>query len=92
LREASVWIGRQNPTAAHALVTEALRAADMLSRQPLLGRPRLELLPNPYRFWLLRGFPYVLVYNSTAQPPRIIRVLHTSRDLSPLLDDLESGT
>jgi plasmid stabilization system protein ParE len=89
LRDASVWIARDSQVTAHALVTEALRAAAMLARQPMLGRRRLDLLPEPYRFWSLRGFPYLLVYNASASPPRILRVLHMARDLRTLLDDLE---
>ncbi|HME21378.1 MAG TPA: type II toxin-antitoxin system RelE/ParE family toxin [Acetobacteraceae bacterium] len=88
LREASLWIARTNPAAARALITEAEHAAGRLADRPLLGRRRPELLPDPYRFWSLRGFPYLLVYNSTSVPPRILRVLHTARDLPPLLADL----
>jgi toxin ParE1/3/4 len=73
---------------AHALATEAMRAAEMLATQPTLGRRRPDLLPEPYRFWSLRGFPCLLVYDSAATPPQILRLLHMARDLSPLLTDL----
>jgi toxin ParE1/3/4 len=88
LRKASVWIAQKSPVTAHALATEALRAAALLARQPMPGR-RLELLPEPYRFWSLRGFPYLLVYNSSANPPRILRILHTARDLQTLLGEMD---
>jgi toxin ParE1/3/4 len=55
----------------------------------MLGRQRPDLLPEPYRFWSLRGFPYLLVYDAGATPPRILRVLHTARDLPAALADLE---
>ncbi len=82
LRNAAVWIGRENPVAANALVSEALRMAGVLASQPMIGRQRPDLLPEPYRFWSLRSFPYLLVYNAAASPPRILRVLHTARDLA----------
>jgi toxin ParE1/3/4 len=89
LREASVWIARKSPVTARALVTEVVRAAALLAGQPMLGRRRLDLLPEPYRFWSLRGFPYLLVYNSSANSPRILRILHTARDLQTLLGDMD---
>ncbi len=90
LRNASVWIGRENPVAANALISEALRVANLLAKQPMLGRQRPGLLPEPYRFWSLRGFPYLLVYNAAASPPQILRVLHTARGLAPVLADMDS--
>jgi toxin ParE1/3/4 len=87
LREASIWIARDSPAAANAFVTEAMRAATMLARRPLLGRQRPDLLPAPFRFWSMRGFPYLLVYDSAADPPQIVRVVHMARDLGTLLDD-----
>ena len=89
LRAASVWIARDNPAAAHALIDEAVRSANRLADHPLLGRRRPELLPEPYRFWSLRGFPYLLVYNATATPPRILRVLHMARDLPAALAEFD---
>jgi toxin ParE1/3/4 len=89
LQAATEWISRQNPAAAQALVTEAVHAAERLVRQPKIGRHRPDLLPEPYRFWSLRGFPYLLVYDSAAHPPRILRVLHMARDLGSVLDDID---
>ncbi|MDQ2803334.1 MAG: type II toxin-antitoxin system RelE/ParE family toxin, partial [Pseudomonadota bacterium] len=72
-----------------ALLNAALRAAEKLAARPMLGRLRAELLPAPYRFWSLRGFPYLLVYNAAVVPPRILRVLHAARDLPAMLSDLD---
>jgi toxin ParE1/3/4 len=49
-------------------------------------RIRLELAPRRYRFWSLRGFPYLLVYDAEAEPPIILRFVHQSRDLPGVLD------
>jgi toxin ParE1/3/4 len=89
LREAALWIAKNNESAADALLSTTLQAAERLALRPALGRQRPELLPDPYRFWSLRGFPYVLVYNAATTPPRILQVLHTARDLPALLIDLE---
>jgi toxin ParE1/3/4 len=89
LQAATEWISRQNPAAAQALVTQAIHAADRPVRQPKIGRHRPDLLPEPYRFWSLRGFLYLLVYDSAARPPRILRVLHMARDLGSVLDDFD---
>ena len=69
LREAAVWVAEDNPAAADALLAAAISAARRLQARPKLGRVRLELAPERYRFWSLRGFPYLLVYDAEAEPP-----------------------
>jgi len=86
LREAAVWIAEDNPSAADALLTAAMAAARRLQARPTLGRVRLELAPAQYRFWSLRGFPYLLVYDAEGKPPIILRFVHQSRDLPVVLD------
>ena len=71
-----------------ALLQAALHGARRIAARPLLGRLRTELLPAPYRFWRVAGFPYLLVYNAARQPPRVVRFVHMARDLGPLLADL----
>lgn len=56
--------------------------------RPLLGRLRPELAPPPYRFWRIANFPYLIVYNAARTPPLVLRLLHMSRDLPPLLAGL----
>jgi plasmid stabilization system protein ParE len=85
LCEASLWLARTNPAVAHALVAEAERAARRLAERPMWGRRRPDLLPEPFRFWTLRGFPYLLAYDVWASPPRVLLVLHASRDLPSAL-------
>ena len=86
LREAAVWIAEDNPAAADALLTAEMAAARRLQARPKLGRVRLELAPAQYRFWSLRGFPYLLVYDAEAKPPIVLRFVHQSRDLPVVLD------
>jgi plasmid stabilization system protein ParE len=49
---------------------------------------RPDLAGPEVRFYVLRGFPYVLVYDAEAGPPRILRVMHGARDLPELMKDL----
>ena len=86
MREAAVWIAEDDPAAAEALLAAAMGAARRLQARPKLGRARLELAPERYRFSSLRGFPYLLVYDAEASPPIILRFVHQWRDLPTVLD------
>jgi toxin ParE1/3/4 len=86
LRDAVLWIEKDNPAAADALLVAAIAAARRLQARPKLGRVRPDLAPARYRFWSLRGFPYLLVYDAEAEPPIILRLVHQSRDLPATLD------
>ena len=79
-------IAEDNPVAADALLDAATAAARRIRARPKLGRVRLELAPGRYRFWSLRGFLYLLVYDAEAEPPIILRFVHQSRDLPAVLD------
>jgi len=88
LRAALMWIAKDNQAAAEALLVAALHSARRIATRPALGRLRTELLPAPYRFWRVTSFPYLLVYNATRLPPRVLRFVHMARDLGPLLAEL----
>lgn len=81
LPTATQWIAADNPIAARGLRDSVAKAARRIGAHPDIGLRRLELADQRYRFLPLTGFPYVIVYNSARQPPLIVRVLHTSRDL-----------
>ncbi len=85
LRQAAVWIAEANPDTAEALLAAAVAAARMLQARPKLGRVRTDLAPERYRFWSLQGFPYLLVYDAEAEPPIVVRFVHTARDLPAAL-------
>jgi hypothetical protein len=59
-------------------------------KRPLLGRRRPDLLPDPFRFWSIPRHSLFLVYDPGANPPSILRVLSTDRDLGSILDELRS--
>lgn len=88
LLEAVHWIAREDWRAAEALREAVLTAAARLGEFPEMGKRRLELAEPNIRFLALSAFPYVLVYNATARPPLILRVLHGARDLPDILAEL----
>jgi toxin ParE1/3/4 len=85
LIEAVRWIAKDNPAAARALRHSVARAAQLLGQFPSIGRLREDIADPPVRFHVLRGFPYLLVYDADASPPRILRILHGARDLPEVL-------
>ena len=88
LREAAEWIAEDSPAAAEALLRAAIQAADMIASRPGLAHLRLDLATDRFRFWPLRGFPYVLVFDVGRSPPVVARIVHQSRDLPAVLDNL----
>ncbi len=73
-------IAADNPDAADGLNDAVLEASRLIGGNPEIGARRPNLAGARYR--------YLLVYTDAAVPPRIVRVLHTSRDLEPLLAGL----
>jgi toxin ParE1/3/4 len=60
-----------------------------LGNHPMSGTRRPELAVDPYRFAVVRGFPYIVVYDAGTRPPTIVRVVHGARDLPEVLRDLQ---
>jgi toxin ParE1/3/4 len=89
LREAATWIAGENPGAAEAMLRATLRTAERVAANPGLARVRLDLAPARFRFWSLRGYPYLLVFDVDRDPPVVARFVHQARDLPVLLSDLE---
>jgi plasmid stabilization system protein ParE len=52
------------PAFANQFAVAVADAAERVARRPLLGHRRLELLPPRFRFWAVKGFDYLLVYNA----------------------------
>jgi len=88
LLDAVRWIAYDNPTAARALRTSVVKAATNIGTYPHFGVFRSDLADAPYRFVMMTGFPYVIVYNADRRPPLIVRILHGARDLPEILRDL----
>ena len=88
LLDAIRWIAYDNPTAARALRSSVAKTAANVGTYPHFGVSRPDLAEPPYRFVVMTGFPYVIVYNADRRPPLIVRILHGARDLPELLRDL----
>jgi toxin ParE1/3/4 len=91
LVDAVRWIASDNPAAARGLRNAVVNAAKNIGVYVHYGVRRPDLADDPYRFVVLAGFPYVIVYNADRQPPMIVRILHGGRDLPELLSDLRSA-
>ena len=85
LRAAIAWIAQDSPAAAQGLRDAALLAARRIGANPAIGATRPFLGADRFHFLLLRGFSYLVVYTADTDPPRILRVLHTARDLPAIL-------
>lgn len=82
------WITKDNPAATRALRDSIARIAERIGEHPQIGHLRPDLAEGPYRFLVLSGFPYVVVYNAARNPPLIVRILHGARDLPEALKEL----
>src|SRR5438093_4211271 len=68
---------------AERLIQSIAERFELLAAHPRAGRARDDLRPG------VRGFPvgeYVLLYRVAGEDVVILRVVHGSRDLDPLLD------
>jgi toxin ParE1/3/4 len=88
LLAAAGWIAKENPSAAVVLRDAVVAAAIRIGNHPRIGAVRAELAPQSIRFLVVSGFPYVIVYDGSREPPLILRVLHGARELPELLRDL----
>ncbi len=79
------WIAKDSPVAAQTFRDDVVKMARRIGEHPKFGSQRLELAAEQYRFVVLTGFPYVIVYNAKRQPPLILRILHGARDLPEIL-------
>ena len=86
---AARWIANGNPNAARALRDAVAQAAERIGEHPQIGVVRAHLLRPVFRFLILSGFPYLTVYNAERIPPEIVAIVHSARNLPPLLRNLD---
>jgi toxin ParE1/3/4 len=87
LRAAAAFIAEEWPEAAENLLLEAIAAAERVVAKPLRARIDLRFATARFKFWLLRGFPYLLVIDTKREPPVVTRFVHQARDLPIVLRD-----
>jgi toxin ParE1/3/4 len=88
LAKALERIAEDNPDAAERLYNAVQQAARLIGANPALGARRPRLANIRHRFWSIPRYRYLLVYTDATDPPRIVRIVHTSQDLPRVLADL----
>ena len=83
------WIWADSRVGARRLRQAVAALTRHLGDYPMAGTRRLELAPDPDRFTVVRGFPYIVVYDASTRPPSIVRIIHGARDLPEVLRDLQ---
>ena len=81
-------IADDNPDAAARLYAAVREAARRIAVNPAIGARRPQLASARYRFWSIPRYRYLLAYTDATDPPRIVRIVHTSRDLPRVLAGL----
>jgi toxin ParE1/3/4 len=91
LAEAAAYLVTEGGSAlSHRFLDELEAAFRRLCSFPHLGKrwPTTNRELTGIRRWPLAHFPYSVFYLPTETTIEIVRVLHNSRDLPPLLEDL----
>ena len=65
IEDAAAWFadGPGGDDLARQFTQAVAAAAGRISQRPSLGHHRAAFLPDPYRFYAVAGFDYLLVYN-----------------------------
>lgn len=71
------------PDVAQSTLRKIRDAFTFLGSTPGAGHLREDLTSEPVKFWPV--FSYLIVYNPTARPIEIHRVIHGSREVSTVL-------
>lgn len=77
-----------NTAARRGLNNAVAAAAGHIGTNPAFGARRPQLASTRYRFWSIPRYRTLLVYTDATDPPRIVRIVHTSQDLPRVLADL----
>lgn len=78
-------IAKDNPDAAERLNDAVRETALLIGTIPAVGTHRPRLAGARYRFWLIPRYGYLVAYTDATDPPRLVRIVDTSRDLPHML-------
>jgi len=81
-----IWnylIEHATPAVADRIMNNIYKAIQKLADNPQLGHFRPDLTSAPVRFYLV--YSYYIIYHAEVTPLGIVRVLHSARDIPPLL-------
>ncbi len=84
LDDEAVYIARDNPQAAVALVKHVLEMVDALAQHPAVGRP--GRVPET-RELIITGTPYLIPYRVEGRAVEILRIFHGFRQWPESFDD-----
>lgn len=86
LIEILTFIGQDSYESAERVAAAVERNCELLVDAPFAGRERPDLAPPPLRFWNVQPYRnYLVVYDPTTKPLRVIRVLHGARFLPSVI-------
>ncbi len=71
------YILDRNPVAATQVIARIRQAAERLAEFPRMGH--LGRVPGTHE-WVVRGLPYIIVYEADAHEVRIIGIFHAAQD------------
>jgi plasmid stabilization system protein ParE len=86
LAEISDYISQDNPDAANRVLDELRAAMRNLAEIPEMGHSRRDLASETLRFWPV--YSYLIIYRPEARPLQVVRVLHGSRDIRRILEEI----
>jgi plasmid stabilization system protein ParE len=75
LNEAAAFYARARPGLGDAFLAEVYRAVDAMVASPLAG----TAVENDVRWWLVRRFPYSVLYRVRDDHIRILAIAHQKR-------------
>ena len=75
MNEASAYYAQARPGLGDAFIAEVQRAIDTLAVSPLAGTE----VENGVRWWLVRRFPYSVLYRVRDDHIRILAIAHQKR-------------
>jgi plasmid stabilization system protein ParE len=80
------YIAADNIDAANRVEEAVYAACGLAADRPLSGQVREDLTELPVRFWLVQPYRNCwVVYDPKTKPLRVIRVLHSARNVSRIL-------
>lgn len=80
------YIASDNLNAADQVEGAIYEACAFLAEAPLRGHLRNDLTSLPLRFWTVQPYRnYLIVYDPSARPLQIIRILHGARNVPMVL-------
>jgi len=84
IREIWEYIAEDSVRAARKVRLQLVDACQRIAANPRMGHTRTDLTRKPVLFWPVGSF--LIIYDPVPKPVEIVRVLHASRDVTPLIE------